>query len=91
MFPFVMSDPCYFYPIDQVFGVMKVVIEVLDTLYFPVLPERFTTQKKMMYKLKTMTGTLSSVEIQKAVCVGNKILCTHNIISQRKEQYALKL
>ena len=90
MFPFVMSDPRYYYPvkeptvlikgrdtlmpIDKVFGVMKVLIEAPDNLYFPVLPERSVTQKKVMYHLKTMTGTWSSVEIQKAVRVGYKVL-----------------
>ena len=55
IFPFVMSDPRYYYPvkeptvlikgcdtlmpIDQVFGVMKVLIEAPDKLYFPVFPE----------------------------------------------------
>ena len=90
MFPFVMSDPRYFYPIkeptvlikgrdtlmpiDKVFGVMKVLIEAPDNLYFPILPERSTNHNKVMYHLKTMTGTWSSVEIQKAVRVGYKIL-----------------
>ena len=86
MFPFVMSSPAYFYPvkeptilikgrdtlmpIDRVFGIMKVLIEAPDNLYFPVLPERSTSHNKVMYHLKTMTGTWSSVEIQKAVHVG---------------------
>ena len=89
MFPFVMSSPAYFYPvkeptilikgrdtlmpIDKVFGVMKVLIEAPDNLYFPVLPER-SPSGKVMYSLKTMTGTWSSVEIQKAVRVGYKVL-----------------
>jgi len=89
MFPFVMSSPAYFYPvkeptilvkgrdtlmpIDKVFGVMKVLIEAPDNLYFPVLPER-SESGKCMYSLKTMTGTWSSVEIQKAVRVGYKVL-----------------
>ena len=84
MFPFVMSDPRYFYPvkeltvpmkgcdtlmpIDQVFGVMKVLIKAPDNLYFPVLP-KCSSSGKVMYSLKTMTGMWSSVEIQKAVHV----------------------
>ena len=89
MYPFVMSAPQYFYPIhaptilikgrdrmtniDDVSGVMKVMIEAPDNLYFPLLPER-AESGKVMYELKTMIGTWSSVEIQKAVRLGYKIL-----------------
>ena len=57
---------------DDVFGMMKVMIEVPDNLYFPLLPER-AESGKVMYELKTMIGTWSSVEIQKAVCLEYKI------------------
>ena len=42
-------------------------------MYFPLLPER-APNAKVMYALKTMTGTWSSVEIQKAVRSGYKIV-----------------
>ena len=90
MFPFVMSNLRYFYhmkeptrlikgrdtlmPINQVFSVMKVLIEAPDNLYFPILQEHSSSHKKVMYHLKTMTGTWSSVEIQKAVHAVYKVL-----------------
>ena len=61
-------------PVDKVFGIMKVLIEAPDNLYFPLLPERSVSEKKVLYALKTMTGTWSSVEIQKAVRLGYKVL-----------------
>ena len=55
MFPYIMSDPTFHYltevpvvlvksrdmliPINEVFGVIKVLIEALNNLYFPILPE----------------------------------------------------
>ena len=50
----------------SVLRVMKVLIEAPDNLYFPLLLER-STSGKVIYPLKPMTATRSSVEIQKAV------------------------
>ena len=81
-----MSDPKYLYPvviliegrgklmpIDTVLGVVKVLIETSENLYFPLLPEH-SDSKKVMYPLKKMTGMWSSEEIQKAVRLGYKEL-----------------
>ena len=56
---------------------MKVLIEAPDNLYFPLLLER-STSGKVIYPLKPMTATRSSVEIQKAVWLGYKVLDIHD-------------
>jgi hypothetical protein len=57
-------------PLDQLFGVMKCRVTPPTNLYFPVLPERNEKAKKVMFHLKPMIGTWTSMELQKAVSVG---------------------
>ena len=48
--------------VDNVFSVMKVKLQELDDLYFPLLPER-SENGEVIYQLKLILGIWSSVEI----------------------------
>jgi hypothetical protein len=89
MYPYVMSDPQYYFPVglptvlrrdrdvllplDEVFGLIKCEIEPPKKLYLPVLPERSKTGKVLFHN-NNMVGTWTSVEVQKAVSIGYKII-----------------
>lgn len=82
MYPHVMSDPQYYFPtgfptilrkgrnqllpIDEVFGLIKCIVEPPKDLYFPVLPDRLPNGK-VVFHLNRMLGTWTSVEVQRAV------------------------
>ena len=89
MYPFVMSDAQYFFPVglpeiyrkdknnliplEELFGVIKCEIEPPQDLYLPVLPER-AANGKVLFHNRRMIGTWTSVEVQKAISKGYKIL-----------------
>ena len=53
-------------PVNEMFDVMKVLVEALNDLYFPLLPEH-TPNVKVMDVLKTTTRMWSSVDFHEAV------------------------
>ena len=85
MYPYVMSDEKFYFPtheplklkadkhqfpaLEDIFGLIHCRVIPPDDLYFPVLPER-TQSGKVLFHLNEMTGTWTSVEIQKAVAMG---------------------
>lgn len=89
MYPFVMSDPQFYFPvgfpmilrkgrdqllpIDELFGIIKCVVDPPKDLYFPVLPSK-AENGKVVFHLNRMLGTWTSVEVQYAVKLGYKIV-----------------
>ena len=94
MYPHVMSAPQYQYPIHtptiykkgrdeipplgSIFGLIRCKIQPPSDLYFPLLPER-SESGKVVFHLNQMSGTWTSVEIQKAVSLGYMILDIYEV------------
>ena len=92
MYPIIMSDKKYYYPIkttiiytrgrdnfpslSDIFHLISCRILRPD-LYFPVLPEHKTN--KVLFHLDPMEGTWTAFEVQKAVQLGYVIGCMYKV------------